>query len=358
AAAGAELARVAVLVEEYQRPHHHDGDGANAPRPMVDRRALEAALVARPDCRLVMIDSARVSFRGATPVLSYGEPQALAELAARHGATIVVTPRLQGRPAGAALRRSLAALAQLAEAAVVLSLVRDRGRPERRMLVPAKNQYADDCRARALRIGGDGRVSWEDEPLIMTEALWGAAPMERADAARWLSAALADGARPSTELFDEAAEHGFSRDQLKRAKRLIAAEAAHVGYGTGSQWLWRLAGSGFSAPVEGSGVGRRDLASGQETEAGRCSLDAPAPPTRVDGRREIRGRAARVAKTSAPDQREQREPRLMSALAAPACAAPVEEGHEPFDLSPVATIRNSPLLSKTDQRATVPLRTA
>jgi hypothetical protein len=65
-----------------------------------------------------------------------------------------------------------------------------------------------------------------------------ARPRAASRAEAFLLDALAEGPRPLSELREDAAEVGVSRDALSRAKLSIGAEHFRVGRG----WSWRLPG--------------------------------------------------------------------------------------------------------------------
>lgn len=58
------------------------------------------------------------------------------------------------------------------------------------------------------------------------------------DAASFLRDTLASGSRPVKEVYKDAEGAGYSRDQMKRAKAKIGAEAVKLGMSDG--WVWRL----------------------------------------------------------------------------------------------------------------------
>jgi hypothetical protein len=49
-----------------------------------------------------------------------------------------------------------------------------------------------------------------------------------------------DGPKPSSEVFKAAIDAGYSRDQVKDAKRRIGAVAHRHGFQEGAQWTWQL----------------------------------------------------------------------------------------------------------------------
>ena len=71
---------------------------------------------------------------------------------------------------------------------------------------------------------------------------------ERDDAACWLVKALAVGARPFTNVDNEAAAHGFRLITARRAFRDMGGEAVRPGIGPLGHWYWRLPSIGDQNP--------------------------------------------------------------------------------------------------------------
>ena len=115
-------------------------------------------------------------------------------------------------------------------ARAVWHLSRDPENKTRRLLLPGKNNLADEGDGLAFSIGGEPpRLWWEDDPIAMS-ADQGLAAEQTAhkpgpdsdalDAAvAWLDTALADGPRPAKELTDEWVNgEGGAKRTLERAR--------------------------------------------------------------------------------------------------------------------------------------------
>ena len=181
----------------------------------------------------------------------------LAELAERRRVAVVVVSHLR-KQAGAAVHRAIGSLAFVASARTAWLVTKDSKTavdytPERRLLVPIKNNIAADTKGLACSIephphAGLPIVRWSTESLNLDadSALSAFATNvsrpaeERRDAVRWLRSQLADGPRPTKEISETAAAHGFSIGTLRRAFRDLGGVAVRTGYGTQGQWHWRL----------------------------------------------------------------------------------------------------------------------
>jgi putative DNA primase/helicase len=155
--------------------------------------------------------------------------------------------------AGSALNRSMGSIAFVAAVRSAWAVVADQEDPRRRFFLALKSNLAPDSRnglAYSVIAGANGhpRISWESEPVMMTadEAMAPRPPrreptkLERVE--EWLESCLANGAAiDSTELERRAAEAGFSRQTLRRAKDSLGVQATKAGgFGAGGKWTWSL----------------------------------------------------------------------------------------------------------------------
>jgi putative DNA primase/helicase len=227
-----------------------------------DLPALEAAIVATPDCQLVIVDPLS-SYVGTIDAHRSNEVRAvvdpLAKLAARHRVALVCVTHLnKGGGGGPAIYRATGSLSFIAAARAGFYVCRDKDRPERRLLLPAKNNLAPDTLGMAYAIV-DGALAWEAEPVTMTadDAMQQAANAgenrsERNDAAEWLGEVLADGPMPVKDLERMARDSGVSWPTVKRAKDELGVQSNRSGFGRGSVCSWSLPsrGGGRSSPIE------------------------------------------------------------------------------------------------------------
>ena len=201
------------------------------------------------DCRLVVIDPIS-AYLGRAGENFNAEVRALmgplADLASRfHLAVVAVTHLRKGE--GAAIYRAMGSLAFVAAARSAWMIVKDNSLPNRRLLLPMKNNLGNDVEGMSYTIEprADGRgacVVWSEEPICQSVMVEGQASPgrptnERDEACRWLLEMLRSGTVPTKELQDAAAASGFSLATLRRAFRHVGASAVKQG----TSWAWQLA---------------------------------------------------------------------------------------------------------------------
>jgi hypothetical protein len=247
-AAGADVSRVAAVEGIH---------GTSGPRGfslVTDLPRLEAVLAMRPQARLVVIDPITAYCSGVdshknADVRALLAP--LAELAARRRVAVVAVTHLNKAAGGKAIYRAMGSLAYIAAARVGWLVAKDKDDPTRRLLLPVKNNLAEDVGGLAYRIE-EGRIAWErgridldaDDALSSGNDAGRAAgrhgddwPTERRDRAeRFLEERLANGPVPVTEILDDAMGAGLSHDQIKRARKRLGVRSERVANG----WQLRL----------------------------------------------------------------------------------------------------------------------
>jgi len=222
---------------------------------LADIEALEAALKAVPDCRLVVIDPIGSFLGGGTDSHRDNEVRAVlapvARLAEKHGAAVVVVAHRRKAAGANADESALGSRAFVGLARAVWHLSRDAENKSRRLLLPGKNNLAHEGAGLAFTIEGDpARLSWEADPVDISaddqlvaesapRAKHGPDPDALGGAADWLGRALADGPRLAKELFSEWRDgEGGSKRSLERAKRDLLVEAFRPE--VPGPWSWRL----------------------------------------------------------------------------------------------------------------------
>jgi len=249
-AAGADLTRVRFVGDV------RDNGGRYPFDPARDVPKLAIAVADMDDVALLIVDplvsavsgdshkNAEVR-RGLAP---------LVELAAKVDAALFgITHYSKGTQGREPLERVSGSLAFGALARLVFGTVKQKaeeGQPQRMMLARAKSNIGPD--------GGGFTYAIEQTELpggiATSRIVWGAAVEGTArelladpephdashddDAAAFLRDLLASGQRAAREIFSEAERAGYSRDQMKRAKRRAGVETVKVGMEGG--WVWRL----------------------------------------------------------------------------------------------------------------------
>ena len=229
-----------------------------------DLSALEQAIQARPDCRLVVID----------PVSSYlgkndshvnaemrGLLEPLTDLAARHCVAVVIITHLAKGQNRKAINAVIGSIAFVGLARASWMVVADRNDKERRLFLPIKNSLTKDQGGLAFRIVDRqvhgqtvGAVEWEpgtvdlsaDEALSDEPAKRGSPAVD--ECCHWLLDKFQGGAKlPAEEIYEEGqGAFCFSRSTIKNAKTKLGIIATKEGFGDSGRWVWALPGSSLS----------------------------------------------------------------------------------------------------------------
>ena len=251
-AAEADCDRIHVL----QAVRATDSDGNPIERMFSLKRdiaVLEELLPTLPDCRLVIIDPISAYLEGAdshnnTDVRGLLAP--LAKLASDHSVAIVLIQHLNKSSGGSAMYRSMGSVAFVAAARAAYIVTKDQNDPERRFVMPTKNNLAKDTTglAYSVRTADNGApvIAWELEPVTITadEAL---APLqsdeEKTDtdwAIDFLERELAEDSVQAAEVNKDAKQAGISQKSLRRAAEKLGIKRKKAGFNQG--WVWSLPG--------------------------------------------------------------------------------------------------------------------
>lgn len=172
----------------------------------------------------------------------------LADLAARHKVAIVCVSHLNKGAGTSALYRTSGSIAFVAAARAAYVVARDRDDEARRLVLPIKNNLAEDRTGLAYRLrqaeNGAPVLLWDDQPVTVSaeEAL---APVvtdderpERDEAASWLREVLSDGPVSAKDVRRAAEEAGHAWRTVRRAKDGIGVIVEKAEFNGG--WRWSL----------------------------------------------------------------------------------------------------------------------
>lgn len=251
-AAGADVRRIHIMSAVFTDPNNPKSISSftltkNLP-------ALEEAITKlRP--ALIVIDPV-TAYLGSTDSHKNADVRAvlapLAELAAKYNVAIVIVSHLNKSSGSSAMNRVTGSGAFVAAARAAWVVAKD---PEdhtgaRRLFLPAKNNLGKDSSGLAYTLEDRGSVAvvrWDQVPVTMSadsalsepKETPGPEPEKREAAETWLKKALADGPRPSSELFDEAKNgEGISRTTLERSKTQLGVKAFRPT--NPGPWFWKL----------------------------------------------------------------------------------------------------------------------
>lgn len=217
-----------------------------------DMAALEELLVDRPAIRLVIVDPLNGYFGSGHDSFKDNEVrdviQPYIELARRRDVCIVLITHFT-KTRGPVIHRFMGSVGFVGIARVALAVLKDPDEPERRVLLPAKNNIGRDDTGFAYRLVGDKpgvcRPEYESDPVQCTAQQFadqsdGDDNMTKRDhCEEWLKGLLADGPVHSDSIKRKAELAGYSESTLNRAK----ARAGIRSYSEpGRGFYWHLKG--------------------------------------------------------------------------------------------------------------------
>jgi len=245
-AAGADLAlvRIAEQVIDY-------GTEIPIERELSLDRDLEllAAQIA-DDCRLVIVDPIS-AYLGRTDSHNNADLRTLltplGKLAHRSGVAVVAVTHLNKGAGGSASYRICGSIAFTAAPRAVYAVTKDQDDPDRRLLVPVKNNLGDDKTGFAYRIAskpnGAPYLEWEPDLIDVSadEALnpdidgrQGA----REEAKEFLEDYLQAGPQKAQDVLKGARQIGVNESTLRRAKAELRIHSGKAEFAGG--WFWSL----------------------------------------------------------------------------------------------------------------------
>lgn len=251
---GADVRRVHLL--SAVRYLDDDGKPQEMMFTLADVAVLEAALQARPDCKLIVVDPIGSFMGGKVDAHRDNEVRGVlapvAKLAEKYGAAVVVVAHQRKSPGTIADDLALGSRAFTGIARAVWHLMRDAEDKGRRLLLPGKNNLAPEGTGLAFGIFGDPpAIAWEPEPVTMSadDALAvengngkaekrGPEPEARNAAAEWLRRVLSGGPVATAKVKDEAKAAEYAWRTVQRAADELRVERRKAGYGEG--WTWEL----------------------------------------------------------------------------------------------------------------------
>ncbi len=253
-AAGADCTRIHVV--EAIQEEIVDAESESTQRMFSFKRdiaTLGDLLSTLPNCRLVIID----------PISAYldstdsnnnsdirGLLAPLSELASKHKVAIVLVSHLNKNSGGNASYRVMGSLAFTAAVRTAYIVTKDKDNPERRLLMPLKNNIAKDKTGLAYSIveaeNGQPVIAWESEPVEMTteEALAISQSTEQHtatdEAVDFLIDLLANGSVKAEEANKEAQRIGISSKPLRNARAKLGIKPKKSSSFEDSFWEWKL----------------------------------------------------------------------------------------------------------------------
>ncbi|MDO8514224.1 MAG: bifunctional DNA primase/polymerase [bacterium] len=250
-AAGADCTRVHTL----QAVRDVNPNGSSSERMFSLKRdiaALEEMLDTLPKCKVVIVDPISAylddtdSHRNAAV---RGLLAPLAALAVKHKVAIIVVDHLNKNSGEHnSLYRAGGSLGFVAAARAVYLVAKDKENPERRLMVPIKNNIAKENTALAYTVtgapNGAAVIVWEADPVRITanEILGSMESEEQRSDTDWavivLRQVLFAGPLPAKQVFTECKQAGLGEKQVRRAGKKLGINPKKIGFNQG--WTWAL----------------------------------------------------------------------------------------------------------------------
>jgi hypothetical protein len=164
----------------------------------------------------------------------------------KYKVAIVFVTHLNKAQQANALYRSSGSLAFVAAARAAYSVTKDPGDPDRRLILPLKNNLGDDRTGFAYTIieanNGAPVLQWEDEIVEMTlediaNAVTERKPRPRDEAKNWLREVLSQGPRLAVDIESQGQSRGFSEITIRRARKDLGIKP-HKRFD--KKWEWQL----------------------------------------------------------------------------------------------------------------------
>lgn len=216
-----------------------------------DIETLSDLLLELPNCRLVIIDPVSAyldSTDGNSNSDIRGLLAPLAEIASKHKVAIVLVSHLNKNSGGNASYRVMGSLAFTAAVRAAYIVTKDQNNPERRLLMPLKNNLAKDHTGLAysiLEINGAPTIVWEDKPVVeitLDEALDSIETNDLTstdEAIKFLEYLLLSGPLKADEAQKEARKAGIKEKALRSAREKMGLKIRKIGFNPG-YWTWSL----------------------------------------------------------------------------------------------------------------------
>ncbi len=208
---------------------------------------LASKLSELADCKLVIIDPIS-AFTGSTDTHKNSDVRVLlatlSDIAQRHEVAILSVSHLN-KGQGNAMYRTMGSLAFVAAARAVYAVADDLDDPQRRLVLPVKNNLGNDTTGLAYKIevaaSGAPVIAWENEAVTDDiEAVLNAGASDQrselSEAVQWLASEVSGGPVDTKVLKARANESGHSWRTVRRAQEQLKVKARKTGANGGWQW--------------------------------------------------------------------------------------------------------------------------
>ncbi len=211
--------------------------------------ALEDMLTQKPDVRLIIVDPVS-AFMGTIDSNNNAEVRGLlsplAALASRHHVAILCVSHLR-KSAGVAVHRAISSIAFAAAARACLAVAVDPSDPERRLMLPVKQNLSSNVGGLAFRVNTANSLPtlrWDEGTVtISADDVLGGMGIRTSrnaqdEAETFLTRVLSSGPMKAEVIIEKAKAAGISEPTLRRAKAGLGVKAKKSGFG--GVWQWSL----------------------------------------------------------------------------------------------------------------------
>jgi hypothetical protein len=229
-----------------------------------DLDRLEKLIEAMRDCRLVILDPITAlvgDSSGKSSADAWKLLAVLARLARRHSFAVLAVSHLRKKQ-GSLIHRALGSLAFVAAARSVWTIAKDTDDPQKRLLLPVKNNLAPHTPGLVFVIetspaNGAAAIRWlpgtaeaNAETAVASARPPGRPNEERQAAIQWLRQHLAQGMRPMMAVRRAAEANGIAFRTLCRAYSELGGKSIQRSTILGRQWFWTIPASECQNPGE------------------------------------------------------------------------------------------------------------
>ncbi|MFN3699975.1 MAG: AAA family ATPase [Alphaproteobacteria bacterium] len=212
-----------------------------------DIKPLEDTVEALPDLRLIIIDPVS-AYQGNTDSHNNAEIRGLLapyqKLAAKHSIALVLVTHFNKSNSQEPLERIIGSIGLIAAARGGYAVVKDQDDETLRHFVPVKNNIGDDKTGFSYRIEGmtldngieTSKIVWGNIPVQAHKILYPEKKTQTNGAKDFLAELLSGGAKPVSEILDEAEGMGYKIGTIQRAAGNLGVKKSKLGMEGGWQW--------------------------------------------------------------------------------------------------------------------------
>lgn len=249
-AANADVQRVHVF--KAIRESFEDGkESQRLPSLQRDLSVIESVLSSLPECKLFIVDPISAYLGDADShnnAAIRGLLAPLAEIASRLKIAVVAVSHLNKSVGSSAMYRTMGSLAFVAAARASYVVTKDNENPQRRLVLPVKNNLAKDNTGLAYTVATAENeapvIEWEPNAIeVPADQVLSESNSEEERAASgfavlMLEKILSDGPKSATQVYDDGEAVGLTSKQIRTAQKKLGIVPRKTSFR--GEWLWEL----------------------------------------------------------------------------------------------------------------------